>query len=320
MSVENKKLNAYLLGLLSESETEEFDEMSIADDDFAVALQSAENDLIDAYLNDELSESDAERFQAYFLASPLRREKLKFAESLKIVANKQFKSNNQPTEKGNWTDIFASFRMFWQFGLASLALVAIGFIGWNFWKTETEVVKIEPTPTPTQQTISPTPTLTPTVSPMPTITPTVSPTNSPTPKLSVSPTPKIEPTVTPTPKVEPTKEVTPKVPTLATFVLPLPTRNSTNLTTLNISPKTTDVIFTLPLESDDFKTYQITLKTQSGKILRQSGKIKSLKNALNIKIPARLLQSDIYNFTVSGISDTGEAENIGNYSFKTEPK
>ena len=65
----------YLLGALAESETEELDELSIADDGFAETLKQVEHDLIDAYANGELEGGDLAKFESYYLASPRRRER-----------------------------------------------------------------------------------------------------------------------------------------------------------------------------------------------------------------------------------------------------
>jgi hypothetical protein len=75
------QLVQYLLGLLGVEETEWIDELTIADDDVAWRLRDAENDLVDAYARGVLDENLLEPFQRFYLSSPLRREKLKFARS-----------------------------------------------------------------------------------------------------------------------------------------------------------------------------------------------------------------------------------------------
>ena len=72
----------YLLGSLPEDQTERVDELSMADDDFAWRLRAAENELVDAYVRNELSGETLDRFRSFYLTSPLRREKVKFAETL----------------------------------------------------------------------------------------------------------------------------------------------------------------------------------------------------------------------------------------------
>jgi hypothetical protein len=196
-----------------------------------------------------------------------------------------------------------------RFAFAALLLAVAGIFGWIFLSENSipiEQVKIEPTPDiqPTQIPAA--------ITPDPTILPKIA-------NVEKTPEPRIAPTNSPSPKpsVEPKKSPTPNIPTLATFILSPPTRGAGNLQTISISKQTTDVAFNLPLESDDFRTYQVTLKNQSGKVLWQSGNVNSKKSAINVRFPAKLLQSNIYSFAVSGKNDNDEPQNIGNYSFKS---
>src|SRR5215831_6146418 len=72
----------YLLGALSEEETERLDEQSIVDDDFANRLRLAEDDLVDAYVSGTLSADWLQRFESHYMASPRRRAKVAFAARL----------------------------------------------------------------------------------------------------------------------------------------------------------------------------------------------------------------------------------------------
>lgn len=78
----NDTLVRYLLGSLPEEETLRLDELSIADDEFAVRLRAAEHDLIDAYIAGELSAEDRARFEALYAKSPDRRDGFAFASAL----------------------------------------------------------------------------------------------------------------------------------------------------------------------------------------------------------------------------------------------
>ena len=73
-------ITQYLLGSLSVPETERLDELSLTDDEFATRLQSVENDLVDAYVLGELSGETLQQFNSFYLSSPRRREKVKFAQ------------------------------------------------------------------------------------------------------------------------------------------------------------------------------------------------------------------------------------------------
>jgi hypothetical protein len=79
---DDRQLIRYLLGLLPEDEAQRYDEQSIVDDDVAARLRQVENDLVDAYVRGTLDEEFRQRFESFYLASPLRRDKVRFAERL----------------------------------------------------------------------------------------------------------------------------------------------------------------------------------------------------------------------------------------------
>jgi hypothetical protein len=320
MNIENynkEVLKDYLLNKLSEIEAEKFDELSVTDDDFAVKLKSAEDDLVDSYISGELDKPDLEKFEMNYLASHLRREKVEFARTLQIVAQKNLvktsKVAKEETSRSSFAfwNIFANFNTAMRFGFAAALLAFVGFFGWlllSKTNKSIEQAKVENTPTP-QTTIQPTQIPnTNQITPIPTALPKTTNTEK-TPEPKLSPTPQ--------PTVEPTKQPSPNLPTLATFVLLPPTRGGNSLQTISIPKQTTDVAFGLPLETDDFKTYRVFLKNQAGKILWQSGKISARKTAVNVRFPAKLLKAKIYSLAVVGIDEGNQPENIGNYSFRS---
>ncbi len=76
-------LRKYLLGELNEAEEQVFEEQLLEDDELSELLLAEEDELVDAYLGGELSESERERFDSYFMVTPERRKKLKFAQALR---------------------------------------------------------------------------------------------------------------------------------------------------------------------------------------------------------------------------------------------
>src|SRR5215468_8031771 len=86
--VEDQDVVQYLLGAASEEQTELLDRLSISDDDFACRLKALEDDLVDAYVRGELSGDTLERFRSFYLSSPLRREKVRFAQALLPLADR----------------------------------------------------------------------------------------------------------------------------------------------------------------------------------------------------------------------------------------
>jgi hypothetical protein len=76
----DRRLVRYLLGLLSDEETERLDESSIADDDIAWRLRTIENALVDDYVRGALPADIIAPFEARYLSSSARRRaKVRFA-------------------------------------------------------------------------------------------------------------------------------------------------------------------------------------------------------------------------------------------------
>lgn len=137
-------LTEYLLGALPEAEAERFDELSFTDEEFIAALQSAENDLVDDYARGGLDGATLRRFETHYLASPLRREKVAFAETMRTHAEKRFAAapkeiatSAETKEKRSFREIlagiFAAPRPFVQWGFAFAALAFL-FVGGWLWR------------------------------------------------------------------------------------------------------------------------------------------------------------------------------------------
>lgn len=95
--VHEQRLRRYLLGMLPAAEVEELDERSFLDDTFAAQLQSVEDNLIDDYVHGELAAAEVGPFNTYFLATPRRREKVNFAQSLQSFTARAYPALLTPT-------------------------------------------------------------------------------------------------------------------------------------------------------------------------------------------------------------------------------
>ncbi|MEZ5429046.1 MAG: hypothetical protein R2747_22560 [Pyrinomonadaceae bacterium] len=335
---DNQAITDYLLGDLSETETEHFDELSFIDDDFADRLGAAEKDLLDAYVRGELSGETLEKFETFYLASPLRRQKVEFAESFQVFAEKKLADSRgqkvlmAATKTGESRggllsvfDLFRNSKPIMQAGFAALLLLFLGLGGWFLfnnlkWPSR---VKVDKTPTP-QETI---PATVPTATAEPT---TESSPGNKEDKTPAPPTPETGPTRTPvqekTPALKPSQapEKPPRIPpkpTLASFVLAPPVRGGGQIEEMSFPAGTETIAVELQLELDDFPAYRVSLTDRSGgKSLWQSGRIKSKKSgengSLNIRFPAKLLQNGIYNLRVSGLGENGTAEEMSSYPFR----
>lgn len=87
---ENKLINRYLLGGLSEDELAQIEERYFADENFFAQILDAENSLVDSYVRGNFSAIERGNFEKQFLTTPQRRQKVKFAQSLrKAIVNSQ---------------------------------------------------------------------------------------------------------------------------------------------------------------------------------------------------------------------------------------
>jgi hypothetical protein len=82
--IEDKQLiTQYLLGELEEEMQAKVQDRLLCDREFFDRLAIEENELIDDYLRGALTRGRQEKFVSYFLASPVRHQKLRFAKALK---------------------------------------------------------------------------------------------------------------------------------------------------------------------------------------------------------------------------------------------
>jgi hypothetical protein len=80
---DDSTLIRYLVGRASEEETEQLDELSTVDEDFAQRLRAVEHDLVDAYANGALTGDTLEGFRLQYLRSPAGLLQVEFAEALR---------------------------------------------------------------------------------------------------------------------------------------------------------------------------------------------------------------------------------------------
>ena len=95
-----RHLRDYLLGALHDDHAELTDGAVIADDDVASLLCVVEDDLVDAYARGRLRGEILERFESFYLASPRRRAKARFAACfLRIVDRSKEIGPRRPTKR-----------------------------------------------------------------------------------------------------------------------------------------------------------------------------------------------------------------------------
>jgi len=86
---QDQGITEYLLGSLPQVESERLDELSVTSQEFAEVLSASEKELIDAYVQGELSGTRLAQFESHYLTSPIRRERVEFAEAFQVFTRTQ---------------------------------------------------------------------------------------------------------------------------------------------------------------------------------------------------------------------------------------
>jgi hypothetical protein len=296
-------LTAYLLGQARVDEAERLDELSITDDEFAEALEAAEMDLIDSYVNGELSAANGEKFEQKYLRSVDQSDRVVFANALQEYSSSRLSA--MPVA-GARSGLFGWSGRVFQFGLAAALLLAI-LGGWLFisrspqWVNETAAVHDEPV------------------------------------NLAIPPNiaeePRIELPSNDAREKEPEKEkmksegrpkegrTSGQASRIVAVILSPQMRSSVSMRMVEVPAGTDKFSARLELESGNFRSYRAVLREQSSnRVIWQSNTAKPTgptdARQLAVSIPARLLNSAAYTFTVSGLPVNGIAEIVGDYPFK----
>ena len=290
--------------------------------------------------------------ESYYLASPLRREKVQFAQAFQEFAKQasepqtvdNTKPQTKPTATGFFPNIFNLARPSLQWGLAFSVLALLIFGGWLFTENSRLRFQMEQAQTNRDELLRRESELQQREKQLQDEIAAQQTNNSAADaELAKVRTEReqLERQLKETrqqqrilerqnqneQRVETAKQTAPplnRALSVATFILAPPLRGANQLPTISIPAKTGTALMKLEIESDDYPLYQAALRSQSGgKILWQSGKVK-LKTSgngksLNLLIPARLLKQQIYTLDVSGIAADGSPEIISNYSFEVVP-
>ena len=281
----------YLLGSIPEEEAGRLDELSIANDDFAERLRAAENDLVDAYVMGELSGESLERFRSHYLASPYRRERVRFAESLLALCDRAPVASRQNERTGRWQGQWWAFSPVWTFAAAAcLMLLAGGYLLRDNSRLREQVTRVEVDREALQKSH-----------------------RDLQRQIQEQRIPAAE-----VPASQPPAQSS--VGAMALVLLPQ-TRGGGPLTTIALLPGTDQAKFQLELESGDFDSYQAVLKDPStGRTVWSSGKVKSASRGdsklVSIGLPAGLLRTQNYVLDLFGVPRTGAGEFLSSYAFR----
>jgi hypothetical protein len=316
----DNKITQYLLGTLPAEEAERLDELSITHDGFAEALKVAENDLVDAYVRGELTGWQLERFQSFYLASPLRREKVKFGNALRTFVTtpasfqpsteqKTLPSSVPAAKRRSLWELVTTPNRVLQFGtaLATLALVIVG--GWLVLQN----IRLRQQVTATQmrrdaltlreqQLLSE---LERERQASVTSQQELSRVREERQELEE----QLSKTQAPSSLAEASIAVIRLVPQM---------RGASQVQTLSVLPQTQRITTRLELEASDYPVYRVALvDASSDRVLWRSGRLTAgADKTLSVSFPANLLKPQTYLMRVSGVSIGGQSETVADYPFR----
>jgi hypothetical protein len=304
-------LTRYLLGALPDKEAERLDELSIADEAFAGRLDAVEHDLVDAYVRGELSEDDLKQFKAFYLSSPGRRQKVRFAQGLLEF---EHRAAAMPAILKPQTDAPASAaerqrpqspsRMLliprlalpWGFAAASLAILILGgFLLFQNLQLRSQLAQEQVELNSADQRALELET-----------------------QLNQERIAKDEALQELAHGAPPQTDLD-QLKTVA-VLLPPPMRGAAQIPTISLHPGTDLVVLVLPLESDDFPAYRAKLRDPAdNRVLWSSTRLTAARGVerktVSVSFRAGLLKQQNYIVDLTGIPNHGAAEVISGYPF-----
>jgi hypothetical protein len=310
---DDQYLVRYLLGLLPDDEAERLDEAAIVDDEFAFRLRTVEEDLVDAYVAGTLDWDTLQRFGAIYLASPRRREKVKFAERFLNAVDRTPLSKEDvkaPAAEVNAPVVdkiqpfvarpeamprIASRRRFTWLGAAAVVVLSVSAlfveevrlrrgldearrqgmaISGRAQDLERQLDDQRAANTDTRRELD-----------------------------------RIRTAQLPTPA----------------FVLLPQTRATAPVSTIAVPPGIGFVTFELRLDANDFPRYQAALKDPATNLIVWRSDVLTPNPALrsptvSVAIPARVIKPQHYSLELAGRTPAGGLESVGNYGFQIETR
>jgi len=321
-SFSDQEITQYLLG--SVSETEELDELSVADDEFAARLQSVENDLVDAYVRGELSGKTLENFDSHYLASPRRRAKVLIAQGLKDIlepaAGGEHVRKPAVAARDRWDFGWASLRQNFlvpklglQVGLAAallLILVAGGWLAVNNFRLRQQAnhAKLELADLQRREREL-----------LEQITAQRSSDEQKARELADmrDQIARLEQQATDVQRQQSPRSLTPYI---VSFALAPQRRSTSQIPTIAIPTRADYVVLHLELEAGNYAAYRAELKQQpANQVVWRSSKLRASdagsSKEVVVTLRPGLIKAERHTLDLSGVSNDGQVEMVGSYLF-----
>jgi hypothetical protein len=306
-SIDDRMLTQYLLGSLPEEDAERLDELSVTDDAVAARLDEVENHLVDAHVRGELPAEYEAAFRSFYLATPYRRAKVKFASALAAAADvtviatestKPLAGRSKPASAQPRPGFFGwltqpHLGLQWGFGFAALLLALVaGYLLFVNRALMSRVMQVESLQTALD-----------------------AKQHEVLAQLRAQNTPPVS-------LPAHTVNSAPAIVNVVASVLLLPqTRGVAQPAAVLVDKGAATIPVELALEpSDGFRHFEVALKDPAtGKRLWSSGTL-ALKHSTNLStvvvgLPAKLLKQQNYSIELEGITAKGAPDLAGTYAF-----
>lgn len=317
-------IRRYLLGDLSEEEREHVERRLMSDDDLYQQLLLAEDELVDEYVTGTLPEQDRAKF-GHFLRSPELQQDVRFTVALRKHALKSApRAAAEPAPKApraSRTDWLRKFFMQPALGvsLATALLVAVLVAAWL--ATQNSQLRRQVGQLRAQQS--------PPSAPPQVLQEQLASERLRNEQLTAQLRREQESSSAPTRTVEtpqekpPPRAPAPKPPRQPqSFVAVALTpgafiRESGAWEKITLLPGVREVRVRLDLPEGGYRSYRAALKTVDGREVLENRRLRDVGGKfVRLNIPAQLLGPDDYQITLSGMTRSGESEEIGTYYFR----
>ena len=312
------------------------DELSITEDEFAEALNAAEKELVDSYVQGELAGATLERFKSHYLASPIRREQVRFAQAFQLVSKtsgfgagkvgRKTQEISPTTQKGSWRFLPGFLapprpELRWGMTFAILLLVlAVGWFALDNIRRRGQVSQQARTEEPgqpkqeSQREIEKVPTL---------LSETEQDSRAREERERVDR--ELKRQELERQQLDTKGQVArPGRVGIASFILMPQLRDAGQIREVVLPPGAGTVAIQLVLEPNDFALYRVALINQLDNYTFWRSAILRARTAnedrsLSIRFPARLLKpGTVYLLRVIGVSSSGASDIVGDYPFRVK--
>jgi hypothetical protein len=322
-------IRRYLLGDLSEQEREQVEQRLMSDDDLYQQLLVAEDELIDEYVSDELPEQERAKFGRHFLSVPELRQDVKFAAALRKHALETAQQDvvaPKPAAPARVSPFGWLGTLFMRpaFGasLAAAFLAAVVLAAWlaaQNSQLRRQVGQLQARQSPTPE-------------PAPELQEQLASERLRNEQLSAELRRQQELLADESRKLQEAREAqgqqqaasgrtqTPRQG-VATFIAlaltPGVVRDSGEMKKVSLSPETREVRVRLDLAAGGYSGYRAALRKADGREVWTARRLRAVgAKYVQVNIPARLLKPDDYQILLSGVTSSGEVEELNSYYFR----